>query len=165
MTSEQFLAPLNILLQTHNITIDQLHQVRSILEVGIVRLAAQTANESDLAEMTAIVDEMAVHKGELPAFVTLDDAFHGALAKATHNPLVQMLAESIGSIMHAVRLQVHQQPMVYATTVPDHRAIVAGLTRHDADGAATAMQEHLEHARRFQQEYIAQEQQMDAASG
>ena len=38
-----------------------------------------------------------------------------------------------------------------------------GLTRHDADGAAKAMQEHLEHARRFQQEYIAQEQQLDAA--
>ena len=159
MTSDQFLEPLNFLLQTYDISIDQLHHVRSILEVGIVRVAALAATAADLAELERIVNDMESTLGDIERFVQLDDEFHRQLAQATHNPLLAILAESIGSIMHEVRVQVHHFTMIYATTIPDHRQIVAGLAAADPEVAAQAMQRHVDHARQFQQEYVAQEQQ------
>ncbi|MBK8047873.1 MAG: FadR family transcriptional regulator [Anaerolineales bacterium] len=155
--SDQFLEPLNLLLQLRDISIDQLHQVRLILEIGIVKLAAANATEEDLMELRSILDAMGEKLEDIPVFVGLDDDYHRALARATHNPLLEVLAESIGSIMHAVRLKVHQFTLIYAMAIPDHWKILAAVAARDPQAAADAMQRHLDNARRFQEEYLALE--------
>jgi GntR family transcriptional repressor for pyruvate dehydrogenase complex len=162
VTSDQISEPLALMLQTHELSIDQLHQVRTILEVGIVRLAAEFAMAEDIAELREIIALMEAAQDDLPAFVTLDDAFHLALVKTTHNPLLVILGESIGAIMHEVRLKVHQYTIIYRMAVPDHKAIVACIEQHDPGAAAQAMQVHLEHARRFQTEYLARQHELES---
>jgi GntR family transcriptional repressor for pyruvate dehydrogenase complex len=88
-------------------------------------------------------------------FVALDDQFHSALAQATHNPLLVVLSNSIGAIMHAVRLQVHEFTRIAGSAIPDHMAILAAIEANDAEAAAAAMQVHLDHALYFQREYLA----------
>jgi GntR family transcriptional repressor for pyruvate dehydrogenase complex len=155
--SDQFLEPLNLLLQLREISVDQLHQVRLILEIGIVKLAAVNATEEDLMGLRSVLDAMSEKLDDIPAFVALDDDFHRALAQATHNPLLEVLAESIGTIMHAVRLKVHQFTLIYATAIPDHWEILTAVAERDPKAAADAMQRHLDNARRFQEEYLALE--------
>jgi GntR family transcriptional repressor for pyruvate dehydrogenase complex len=155
VTSDQVIEPINLLLQTHELSLDQLHQVRSILEVGVVRLAAHKAQPGDLAALHAILAQM-IQAGHATAeFVALDDRFHRALAEATHNPLLVVLSDSIGAIMHEVRLQVHEHTLLAQTANPDHQKILQAVTTHDADRAAFAMQAHLDNALFYQREYLA----------
>lgn len=160
VNSDQFMEPLNWLMQTSDLSIEQMHQVRLILEVGIVRLAAQKVEPEDLAELQRLLADMELAANDREHFAMLDDAFHSALAHATHNPLLVVLAESIGTIMHEVRTQVHGAAVLpvsvlAAAVLPDHRRILAALAAHDAGAAAAAMQAHLGNALRFQQEYLA----------
>lgn len=155
VTSDQFLEPLSLLLQTNELSIEQLHQVRSILEVGVVRLAADKAEPENLHDLRTTLQCMAAAHGDTQAFVALDDAYHRALAQATHNPLLVVLSDSIGAIMHEVRVQVHEHTLLAQTALPDHAQILRALEAHDAEAAAAAMQEHLENALQFQREYFA----------
>ncbi|MBW7884745.1 MAG: FadR family transcriptional regulator [Caldilineaceae bacterium] len=160
--SNQVAEPLSILLQIYDVSIDQLHAVRSIIEVGIVRLAAQFATEDDVMDLRQVTEAMAEKQEEIVAFVDLDGEFHQILARATQNTLLQVLSESIGMIMRDVRLKVHRFESLNATTIPDHWQILDAVARHDADGAATALQRHLDNARRFQEEWIAYEESLAA---
>jgi len=90
------------------------------------------------------------------AFVDGDSDYHQTLAKTSHNPLLVVLLDSIRDLMQEVRLQVHRHPEIYATVVPDHRRILECIIARDPDGARRAMQDHLEHARAFQQAFLAQ---------
>lgn len=157
VSNEQFLEPLSLLLRTYDLSIEQLYQVRSILEVGTVRLAAREASDDDLAKLRRIVDEMAASAEDIPHFIALDDEYHQTIAQAAHNPMVVLLAHTIGAIMHEVRTKVHSYSRVYNLAIPDHREILSALEERDADAAAAAMQRHLDNARRFQEEYVALE--------
>ena len=155
VTSDQFLEPMNLLLQTNNLSVEQLHQVRSILEVGVVRLAAQHAQPADLAALRELLAQMGHTDGSTAAFVVLDDQFHSALAQATHNPLLMVLADSVGAIMHEVRLQVHEFTRIGGSAVSDHVRILEAIETQNAEAAAAAMQTHLDHALFYQREYLA----------
>lgn len=157
VSNDQFLEPLSLLLRSYNLSIDQLYEVRSILEVGTVRIAAVNFTPDDLADLQRIADAMESAVDDVTRFIALDDEFHVRLAVAAHNPLLELLAHSIGAIMHEVRTRVHKYTRVYNLAVPDHQEILRALAAHEADGAAAAMQRHLDNARQFQEEYIALE--------
>jgi len=154
VTSETLVEPLGWLLQGQNTTIDHLHQVRSILEIEIVKLSAAQATEADIARLRDIVTQMEQHKEEVAAFVALDADFHQALSETTRNPLLAVLLDSVRELMQELRRQVHRHPEVYNTVVPDHLDIVAAIAAHDPETAGSAMQRHLDHSRTFQREFL-----------
>jgi DNA-binding FadR family transcriptional regulator len=151
MTGDQLVGPLSILLQTHDISIENLHQVRSILEVEIAGLAALQATEEDIAELRRIMAEMDLAKDVPELFAAGDADFHQGLAKTTHNPLLIVLLDSIRDLMQEIRLAVHSHPDLVGRVGPDHHKILERVIAKDARGARQAMQEHLEHARGIQQ--------------
>lgn len=155
MTRDAVAEPLGWLAQSKGATLDHLHQVRSILEGAIVRMAADQASDEEIAELQRIVAEMKAHKENVEAFVALDADFHQALAETTHNPLLVVLLDSVRDLMQEVRLEVHRHPVVYDTIVPDHEKIIAAMATRDPDAATQAMQGHLDHAHNFQKEFLA----------
>ena len=155
MTREALVEPLGWLAQAQGATLDHLHQVRSLLEGEIVRLAAQQATDADIAELRRIVEDMKANKEDVEVFVALDADFHQVLAETTSNPLLAMLLDTVRDLMQEVRLEVHRHPVVYETIVPDHEVIVAALAGRDPAAATHAMQRHLDHAHEFQREFVA----------
>jgi len=155
VTRETLVEPMEWLLLGQNATIDHLHQVRSILEIEIVRLAAAQASEEDINRLRGIVTQMEQDKEDVTAFVALDADFHQALSETTHNPLLAVLLDSVRHLMQEVRRQVHRHPTVYNTVVPDHLEIVNAIAAHDPEAAGRAMQRHLDHARTFQREFLS----------
>jgi GntR family transcriptional repressor for pyruvate dehydrogenase complex len=159
VSREALAEPLGWLMQTYGATLDDLHGVRSILEIEIVKLAAAEASEVDIARLREVAAQMERHKEDVTAFVALDAGFHQALSETTHNPLLAVLLDSVRHLMQEVRLQVHRHPTVYDTVVPDHLDIVAAIASRDPEAAGLAMQRHLDHALTFQREYIAEQEQ------
>jgi GntR family transcriptional repressor for pyruvate dehydrogenase complex len=150
----QIVAPLVMLLKTKGITIDDLFQVRSIIEVEIAGLAAKSAKPPDIIELRSIVDEMATISQNPLEYVRLDDKFHRMLASMSENPLLVVLSDSIRDILQEIRLAVSGHPDLAAITRPDHVRILEGIVDRDIDGARKAMLAHLENAKKIQENIL-----------
>lgn len=148
---ENITESINWLLRTHNISLDDLHQVRSILEVENVRQATLQATREDIAQLKRILEEMGQAVGEAETFADKDAEFHSALAGMTHNPLLLVLLDSISDLIREVRLSVSGYPHLFSTVMPDHRRILERVEARDVEGACQAMLLHLEHARQIQE--------------
>lgn len=117
--------------------------VREAVEADIVRLAAETADGSLVAELRRLVqrqDEVA--EGDATRFMHLDEAFHRLLAEAAGKPRAWHILENIKAQMDRVRyLTASEFPKKLLIT--QHLSIVEAIENRKADQAETAMREHL----------------------
>jgi DNA-binding FadR family transcriptional regulator len=152
LTSNHVLEPLSILVQTSNggITLDHLHEVRKILEVENARQAAEKASPEDIERIHVILRHMEVVQGVGEQFAALDSEFHRLIAEMTHNPLLLLLLDTMRDLISEVRAKVWQYQNLAQVVIPDHQQIAQFIAAHQADEAAQAMQDHLEHAREIQ---------------
>jgi GntR family transcriptional repressor for pyruvate dehydrogenase complex len=145
MSRDQVVEPLTLLFQIRHggVAFEDLHQVRSILEVEIAGLAAMEATEADIAGLEQLMIEMEMNKDNADVFAARDADFHQALAYSTYNPLLDNLVGIIrdlleGHIMQVVR---YIDPQIYV--LPFHRQILDKIAAKDKEGARQAMLDHL----------------------
>lgn len=126
--------------------LDELHEVRGIVEPAAARLAAERATDDDLATLDAALTAM-IEASDAAAAVAADLAFHRALLRATHNELLQRMEVVIETgLAERDRLVHGLEPD--NDPVPSHRAIVDAIGARDAPGAEAAMRELLAKAAR-----------------
>jgi GntR family transcriptional repressor for pyruvate dehydrogenase complex len=154
VASEQLTGPLHLLLHTTGISLNDLHQVRSILEVEIAGLAAEQITENEISRLNACLATMEFTQSNAEQFADADGGFHHTLAEATGNPLLVLLLTSIRDVMRGVRLAVHRHPGLTAMVMSDHRKILESVEARDTSGARTAMRKHLQDARAIQDEVL-----------
>ena len=149
-----------MLLQTQGITIEDLHQVRTILEVEIAYIAAKNATDEDIAELKKVLTNLELNIGDDEGFAEWDSKFHHELAKLSRNPLLLMLLDSLSGFMNEIRISVSRYPDLFNTVMPDHYEILKSIEARDSKSASKAMRKHLENARKIQQ-VIAQDKKMN----
>jgi DNA-binding FadR family transcriptional regulator len=133
--------------RTNLVLFEQLGELRGIVEPAAAALAAERADDADLAELGTCLESMEQAGPDADTAVAADLAFHAALLRATHNDL---LASLRGVIEHGLRqrdLLVHADPHT-EDPVPAHRAVFDAIQRHDGAAAATAMRSLLDQAAR-----------------
>ncbi len=130
--------------------VQEVHEARLVLELGIVELAAARADERDVAELREVVAqsrrllEQGLTGHETEAF-ELGLAFHVRLAQAARSPLLAGL--------YSVLVEPLRRTSQYRQrTVPNpheevdfHDRIVAAIERRDQVAATALMREHVEH--------------------
>lgn len=79
--------------------IENLLEVRNIVEVGLARLAAKNRTEQDLAEIEQALRDMEEAIKESKLGETPDLAFHLAIAKASKNEILIQILENVSDIM------------------------------------------------------------------
>ncbi len=119
--------------------LENLTEVRTIVEPAAARLAAQRANEDDLAALDATLARMAGADDAADA-VAADLGFHRALLAATHNPLLAEMERVIANGL-AMRDKVVHGAAPTDDPVPSHRAVLDAIRAGDAPGAEQAMRE------------------------
>jgi DNA-binding FadR family transcriptional regulator len=133
--------------------IQRCFEFRVGLEGAAAALAAERRDDDDLMAIQSAFDalESCIRDGKLG--VDADEQFHIAIAKATHNdyyvsvqtslhPHIAVgmnLARNLSLLRTAERLRAVQD---------EHRAIVDAIAARAADAARTAMQSHIDNARR-----------------
>jgi GntR family transcriptional regulator, galactonate operon transcriptional repressor len=127
--------------------LDQLHEVRSIIEPAAARLAASRATDADLVALDAALNAMAAADGRPSAAVAADLRFHNALLTATHNELLEHMEVVIETglaerdrLVHGGGIDPHDDP------VPSHRAVVDAIRARDEAAAEGAMRDLLDKA-------------------
>ena len=119
--------------------------IREALECTAVRVSAELADEESMAQIEENLraQERAVARTDIDSWQLLDDTFHRSLCDLSGHPAVWPVSERAKSHLNRLRRLSLSLPDYMPEMVVEHRAIVAAVADHDADGAEEALRHHL----------------------
>jgi DNA-binding FadR family transcriptional regulator len=124
--------------------LDALVDVRVALESAMARTAAQSMGEADLAELGNLVEEMTAQLHDPERYLASDARYHDFIMRCSGNRLGRSI---IRAIHPRARASSRYNPPADEESIrlahAGHTAIYEQLRRHDPEGAAAAMQEHI----------------------
>jgi GntR family transcriptional repressor for pyruvate dehydrogenase complex len=132
--------------------VDDLYAFRRLLEIEIAARAAVAATDRDLENIAASIRafESALEQGR--PISTLDDEFHAAVARASHNAIYATVLDAVsGLIANARRLSLNVSWASQRALV-EHQKLYDAIVAHDPETAAAIMSTHLDSAIRAIQE-------------
>ncbi|ORE95494.1 transcriptional regulator NanR [Stappia sp. 22II-S9-Z10] len=141
---EQMNEVARLLLSVEPSNLEYLKEARRLFETGVVRLAARNASPDDIADLTALVDEQAGHRGDAPAFVAADMRFHTRIAAMSGNPIIETVSEAMLRWLFEYHHALLHWSGAEDVTLAEHRRVVDLVAAHDEEGAAGAMRDHLD---------------------
>lgn len=138
---------------------ESLIEFRKVMELGLVALAAEKANEDDWTAMRQILSEQEAalrmdrrtRDGGMVFYDAINNAnlrFHKAIAAATRNPLAIMVLEAISAPLTEVSRRTNEMPGVPEAGLRQHWAIYRAIREKNPEKARRAMQVHLAAAER-----------------
>jgi DNA-binding FadR family transcriptional regulator len=134
---------------TEQIAPRQVLELRRVIEVGTVEMAAARRTAADLAEIGAAVVQMGAALDDVGQFLVGDLRFHLAIAGATQNPLVAVLVRSLREPIEDSMREVLRRRSAAASIRRYHgfhQTILQALANQDAAQAAAVMAQHFEAA-------------------
>mgnify|MGYP005842061033 CR=1 FL=1 len=134
--------------QGHSIPIEDLIEVRCVLEVQIASLAASRVTPEGIAELEQLMAGCRQAAGDPEVFARKDLEFHMALARLTGNSLLAIILEPFADALYEGRRLASSLPGVMQEAIELHQQILDKVKAQDAHGAARAMHRHLIQSRR-----------------
>ena len=133
------------------VRLKDLYETRLLFEPDIAALACRRATDEDMDNILSIGKsvEDAILAGH--DRTKLDQKFHGAIVKASHNDFLQQLLPLIEKgVRDSITLNngchLPSEDILAKDTLRDHALIMEFLKARDASGAKNAMSIHLHHA-------------------
>jgi DNA-binding GntR family transcriptional regulator len=127
--------------------VDELLDVRELLEVETARLAARAASAGQVARLRVICHEgeAAVESGDTERFVAVNNQFHDALAKIAGNAVLAELSAILGRRARWYYRLV--APLRGHESCAEHVSMVDAIEAGDAERAAKFARDHVERTR------------------
>jgi DNA-binding FadR family transcriptional regulator len=135
---------MSLLLSTTTVGLNDLMEVREMLEVPAVGLAARRRTDADL---TALAQALFDPADDVPAKVAAHRAFHEALAAATGNPFYELMVRPLYAVGNATEIGAQATPVLWHSIDVEHRAILRALVARDPRAAEQAARLHLDSLR------------------
>lgn len=144
---ESVIAPLAWVLSVERDTLLELLEVRKILEVQAVGLAAERSDEEDIAELKEIIQKMKIDLETNQIGEKADHHFHYAIARATHNKVLIRLMNTISDTMQqtlkASRVKLYEMDQMPQRLYEEHVAVFEAIQAGKASVARDLMLAHL----------------------
>ena len=141
-------------------------EVRGILEVEAIALAAERANPTDLLEMERALSkvERALASGNAPLMHS--PSFHAAMAAATHNPVLEEIIKPFIELMaRGAKVISNNVPNAMERELASHTELYEAIRARDPELARTRMRAHLEEAKRLIMQGFTDSVQNEAGAG
>jgi len=129
-------------------SLESLMEVRRVLEIQVVRLAAQRATESDINHLESILQNMCRSVNDVDAFSRWDLEFHLQLARASGNSLFVILLEPLTEALFELIWTGSSTPGAAEEACAYHRRVLEFVKDRQSEKAADAMREHLDQSQR-----------------
>lgn len=148
LRSESVVAPLAWMLTMEKGTVLELLEVRKILEVQAVGIAAENADESDLKELSEAIEDMRNDLKNLSLNGEQADLrFHYAITRATKNKILIRLMDTISDLMQHMlktsRSKLYEGKYTPSLLFQEHIGIYEAVKRKDSKKARDLMLMHL----------------------
>jgi GntR family transcriptional regulator, transcriptional repressor for pyruvate dehydrogenase complex len=128
---------------------DKLHELveaRLIIEQAMAGMAAERATDEEIVEIKNHHDQLRGAKRLGKKAVQADLAFHGALAKASHNSILARFLAELRQPMQSLMEQKASLVGDYDRVSEQHEVVLEAVEAHNARKAQSAMREHLQWA-------------------
>ena len=145
LDARRLLAPLNFLLSLTPSVLDDSSEMRQIVEVAAVQMAAPRMTAGDFEEFNTMLQAHAAVQSDYVGFLILDSRFHSRIYQLSGNVVLEQIATALYNIGLDHRRELMSRSGEIAKSTRDHHAIVAALKTKDAAAAMKAMEIHLKH--------------------
>jgi len=129
---------------SEELTYEQVHEVRRLLEIEAAGLAAARATADDLAQLKACMDAMVAVGDNPEELAVVDVEFHRLVCVLTHNPLYLIMLDSIRDVLLEIRRSTVHIPLRLPKLLVVHQRICDAIAAHDVARSRRAMSSHLQ---------------------
>lgn len=144
ITFSNIISPFSEALLRNDAFILELLEVRLILEIEVVRLAALRRSADHLSRLSVAVEKMRAEIESGDTGLSGDNEFHAALADAAGNTVLHEFVNTCGNLLEVEReehLKASAEERYHA--LAQHEAILAAVTDQDDELAQKIMQDHI----------------------
>jgi GntR family transcriptional repressor for pyruvate dehydrogenase complex len=138
---------LTVTIDLQGAPIEELFEIRLLLEPSVTERAAARCTEAELAELHAILERMDAAVADPAVFIVADAEFHRVIHVAARSATMLSLLDGIADLSRRGRTLSSTRPGVTRRTAHEHRAILDALDARDPVLAREAMAAHLMHIR------------------
>jgi GntR family transcriptional regulator, transcriptional repressor for pyruvate dehydrogenase complex len=138
---------LTLTIDLHDAPIEELFEMRLLLEPSVTERAAARITEDELDDLRDTLRRMDALVGEPGPFSLADMEFHRTIHVAARSTLMLSLLDGIADLSLRGRTISSTRSAVRKRTTDEHRAILDALEVHDPVLAREAMAAHLMHIR------------------
>jgi GntR family transcriptional repressor for pyruvate dehydrogenase complex len=148
---------LSIFLRFNDVPFVTVLQAREVIEPALAAEAAEQGSDQDFAAMAESIERMQAHGDDQAAFIAENRVFHGIVARASGNKVLETFWGAISLLAHGehhgMRYTIGNRQHVIAA----HQRILDACRRRNSRAAAQAMAEHvaeLEHLVRDRYQHL-----------
>jgi GntR family transcriptional repressor for pyruvate dehydrogenase complex len=141
----------------------KVHEVRAMLEVQVVALAARRATDGEIEQLRQVCDRMEVVLEDNEAASRNDLEFHRMLAAATHNELYEVLLDAVAAPLMEIRRETFTLPGRAGVALAAHREILGCVAAGDVSAARRQMRAHLRDVERTWERMVTKGDRRDTA--
>lgn len=123
--------------------LNQIMQVRMILEPGIAGVAAANMTAAGIDELRKCLDGMRTHIESRERFIEEDMSFHSVMARECGNDILAVLCAILTDLSRSAQWAYRDSVENRKRSLEYHRAILGGIESGDCAGAEQAMREHI----------------------
>ncbi len=123
--------------------VDQLYEVRLLIEPFAAKCAAERMDDAAIAELAALARAMTPgdSRDSYDAFADQDSELHDRIATGSGNPIIRESLARLHSHLHIFRLRFHSEVATEAVT--EHAALIHAISARDPYAAGAAMHDHI----------------------
>jgi GntR family transcriptional regulator, transcriptional repressor for pyruvate dehydrogenase complex len=119
---------------------------RKVIESGVARLAAVTATEEDFEEIEEILRKIERAARRNQPLYSLTPQFHIAVARATHNKVLEKIVSSFNLLMASGGALIEREKLSAEYSLSEyesHRELYEAIRSRDPDHAQHVMESHV----------------------
>jgi len=126
--------------------VQEVLQIRGVLEGLAARLATKTINEEEIKELEKYQKRMEqyTNKDDVLAFSEMDAEFHELILNICGNDRLIQIRKNLSDQAHRFRIRSLSVPGRLKYSLKEHQEIVEALKRKDAEQADRLSQKHIE---------------------
>lgn len=122
----------------------ELYEIRTVLEGTAARLAARGASEVEIAELSAINDEMRVPGLTGPRLFVLNQQFHLTMLDAARNRYLSRSVHALQKTLLILGPSTLEEATRASEVVHEHDTVLDALSARDGLTAEALMRKHIE---------------------
>lgn len=128
-----------------NLTIENLSEMRRIMEPHAARRAAENIGQNDLKALARLNAATRKHlsAGDLAAVSRDEIQFHRLIARQTGNPMLTLVLEFVETLLEDFKKILGPDAPFMEGVLSAHEAILASINTGDAEAAAAQMLDHV----------------------
>jgi DNA-binding FadR family transcriptional regulator len=146
--SESLRSGIGLLAEAQDVSLEELLEVREVLEVPAARLAAARRHDDDVAALRDSIPQAPLRLGTDEQFGFNRD-FHSTVLELSGNTLLTIAAQPVFGVLQTRLARSTLGPRFHRAINEHHRSIADAIAAGDEDAAAGEMHAHLEYLRPF----------------